>query len=121
VQDLPRKVLNLHRKYRLARKQDFQHVFAKSDKLAHKHVLGLYRPNAFLHPRLGIIVSKHQAKRAVDRNRVKRLVRESFRHHKQALNGLDIIVMLRSGWTTLDNAALRDEMDHLWLALAQTK
>lgn len=36
--------------------------------------------------RLGITVSKRMARRAIDRNRVKRVIRESFRHRAAALS-----------------------------------
>lgn len=47
--------------------------------------------------RLGLVVAKKHLKRAVDRNRFKRLVRESFRAHQQQLEGLDVVVLARSG------------------------
>jgi len=44
--------------------------------------------------RLGLAVAKKCAKRAVDRNRLKRLARESFRQHKQSLAGFDIVLLV---------------------------
>jgi len=69
---------------------------------------------------LGIIIAKHHLKRAVDRNLMRRLVRESFRQHKETLKGLDIIVLLRSKCTPLDKKALRDDIDNLWLQLKKS-
>lgn len=118
---LPRKLLNFNRHFRLTRKQDFQHVFAKPEKVTRKHMLALYRTNSLPHARLGIIIAKHLAKRAVDRNRIRRLVRESFRCHKDNLAGLDIVLMVRAGWQILDNQALRDEVEQLWQAMSPQK
>jgi len=53
-------------------------------------------PNGKHIPRLGLVISKRFAKNAVQRNRIKRLIRESFRHHKVLLTGLDIAVLLKS-------------------------
>ena len=47
--------------------------------------------------RLGLVVSKKHLKLAVDRNRFKRVARESFRLHQQQLVGLDLIVLVRPG------------------------
>lgn len=52
-------------------------------------------PNRSDQARLGIIVAKRNVKRAVDRNRIRRLIRESFRQEKEGLRGLDIIVLAR--------------------------
>lgn len=53
------------------------------------------RPNGESLARIGIITSKRVAPRAVDRNRMKRLVRETFRSMRQRLQGVDIVVQLR--------------------------
>ena len=45
--------------------------------------------------RLGIVVAKRNVKLAVDRNRLKRLVRESFRQQQEHLGGLDIVVIIK--------------------------
>lgn len=45
--------------------------------------------------RLGIALTRKLVPRSVDRNRVKRLVREAFRRHVLKLAGLDCVVMLR--------------------------
>jgi len=47
------------------------------------------RPSA----RLGLALSKRQLKRAVDRNRIKRLIREVFRHRRNRLKGIDLVIM----------------------------
>jgi ribonuclease P protein component len=105
------------RQYRLVNKHEFQSVFAKSNKAVQKSLLALYQPNQRSHARLGMIISKNHVRLSVHRNRLRRLIRESFRHRKEALKGLDIIVLMRSKWSPLNNAALRDDLDCLWLKL----
>jgi uncharacterized protein len=46
-------------------------------------------------PRLGIAVAKRFFKRAHERNRFKRLVRENFRIHKETLVGLDVVIVMK--------------------------
>jgi ribonuclease P protein component len=53
------------------------------------------RPNGLSQARIGIIVSRRIARRAVDRNRAKRLVREAFRKVRHRLGGIDLVVELR--------------------------
>jgi len=43
-------------------------------------------------PRLGILVSKKHAARAVERNRIKRCIREAFRQEQEALGAVDLLI-----------------------------
>ncbi|MGB5082147.1 MAG: ribonuclease P protein component [Burkholderiales bacterium] len=52
----------------------------------------LLKPNALGVPRLGLIVPKRVLPRAVDRNRVKRMVREWFRNNQARLGNRDFLV-----------------------------
>lgn len=70
-------------------------------------------PNEAGGARLGIIAGRKSAPRAVDRNRGKRLVREWFRKVMENLDGLDVIVQLRTPLRESDNDALRAELQQL--------
>lgn len=63
---------------------------------------------------MGLILSKRIIPLAVTRNRVKRLLRESFRRHQQELAGLDIIILARKGLGDLDNKAISKDSTSLW-------
>lgn len=65
-------------------------------------------------PRLGLVVTRKNVRRAVDRNRLRRVVRESFRLHCATLPSRDIVVMLRSGAERQPNPALRDSLERHW-------
>ena len=67
--------------------------------------------------RLGLAVAKKHVRRAVDRNRIKRLLRESFRHHQQQLKGLDLVVLVKPGIHKADNAALLQSLEKHWKRL----
>ena len=56
----------------------------------HFQVMG--RPNELGHARLGMIVSKRLFSRAVDRNRIRRLIRETFRMSVHTFPALDLVV-----------------------------
>ncbi len=66
--------------------------------------------------RLGLAISKKHAKRAVDRNRIKRLVRESFRQ-QQNLPMADLVVMARETTTKADSQALLASLTQHWKRL----
>jgi ribonuclease P protein component len=48
--------------------------------------------------RLGIIASKKTLPNAVDRNRVKRIIREAFRQHSIKFCTLDLVVLVRRAY-----------------------
>lgn len=52
-------------------------------------------PNRLEHARLGIIVSKRDFPLAHQRNRIKRIVRETFRCHRVKTRRLDLVLMAR--------------------------
>lgn len=62
-----------------------------------------YRPAA----RLGLAIAKKQIRRAVDRNRLKRIIREVFRRQDNKSSAYDFVVMARSAAANADNPALR--------------
>lgn len=105
------------RQFRLTKKHEFAAVFAKSQKATSKFLLVLYKPNALAHARLGMIVSKRYLKRAVDRNWLRRTVRESFRQGQVPLKGLDLVVLMRSEWCPQERKALRVDVANLWETL----
>ncbi len=65
--------------------------------------------------RIGITVSKKVSKRAVQRNRIKRQIRESFRHNRHKLSTMDLVVVSKPGGAEQGNKSLRAELDILWL------
>jgi len=67
--------------------------------------------------RVGLVVAKKNVRKAVDRNRIKRLIRESFRHHLPELPSLDIVVLVRKEAAQADNGQLLMALDKLWSRL----
>jgi ribonuclease P protein component len=69
--------------------------------------------------RLGMAISRRHARRAVERSRIKRLVRETFRQRRATLPPVDVVVMLRGRAAGVPNAALRDGLQRLWRLLEE--
>lgn len=90
------KKFEFSRQHRLRKKADFNFVFERPRKITGQRLILLFRPNLLGYFRIGMMLSKAKMKQAVARNRVKRLIRETFRQHRQVLAGFDIVIMLRS-------------------------
>ena len=57
--------------------------------------------------------------RAVDRHRLKRQIRESFRHNIERLRGLDIVVIANSGVLRMQSKTLGTMLTRQWDRAAQ--
>ncbi|MBS3785964.1 MAG: ribonuclease P protein component [Gammaproteobacteria bacterium] len=108
------------RSVRLTRSQDFKAVFAGAEKQADRYLTVLYRQNTVSQARLGLAISKRVAKNASDRNRLKRLIRESFRQTRHDLPAVDIVVMVRPIACNTENATLLASLHSLWQRISQT-
>ncbi len=104
---------------RLPDKQAFAAVFADGKPLRSRSHTLLVRPNGRGQARLGLVVGKKKLRRAVDRNRVRRVVRESFRRWRQRLPALDIVFIANPVIARTDNAALRAELEQQWRRLCR--
>ena len=82
--------------FRLLRREEFQGVYARGDRVVGRYVLVHVLPNQLGHPRLGVTVTKKSGK-AVVRNRWKRLIREVFRRNKGAFPPVDMVVTVKRG------------------------
>lgn len=98
---------------RLLTKIDFSHVFDNPQKVATKYFVILYRENSIGHARLGIALTKKLIPKAHDRNRIKRLLRESFRT-KSDIKPIDIVFLARSGLKTIENSVVMSNLEQTW-------
>jgi len=103
---------------RLHTPTEFGRVFADPARSNDRYFTVLARPNERSIARLGLTISRRAAKRAVDRNRLKRLARESFRMHQQ-LPPWDFVILARAGADRADRRALRDSLDKHFERLAK--
>lgn len=105
------------KQHRLQKSVDFKALSSgKTIKKQYFIVLYQQQDSVFV-SRLGITVSKSCSKRAVDRNRLKRIIRESFRLYKNQLGPLNIVVIGRKFAVTATNENLFKELENVWLQL----
>ncbi len=102
---------------RLNQADDFLRLFRQGKRSKDRFFTILARPNGLDYARLGMAMSRRNAGSAVNRNRLKRLARESFRHHQDALGGLDVVVMSQPQASGADNAHLLESLEHHWQRL----
>ena len=79
------------------------------------------KPNGLLHSRLGLIVSGKIERLAVNRNRVKRVLREVFRARQGDVAGLDVVMRLRRRASDRSSVQLADEARSLMIQLQQCR
>ena len=108
----------LPRGSRLKRSRDFQAVYKRRSSWASPHLVLYVRfraPREGGDSRLGFVISKKIAKRAHDRNRLKRRLREITRLHLLAgsLRPYDALVVARTAATAVDFGPLRAELTGL--------
>ncbi len=113
------KELGLPRTSRLLKPAQYRNIFQRPIKTTDNYFTVLCRPSNIASPRLGLAVSKKNARRAVDRNRIKRVIRESFRSNKGELGGVDYVVLNRKGTDSISNSILFDSLNHHWKKLQQ--
>jgi ribonuclease P protein component len=109
--------LSFPRNHRLVSKAEFKSIFDDSLKVTQKHLLALFKPNTKSNARLGVIVGKRVANHAVARNKIKRIIRESFRANQDQLKGIDIVIIARHQCDSLDKIQLREGIETLWQKL----
>ncbi|OBS09572.1 ribonuclease P protein component [Acidihalobacter prosperus] len=76
-----------------------------------------WTPNDTGRARLGLAISRKCAKQAVVRQRIKRVIRESFRQRRLAFPAVDIVVMCRPDAARLDKRRLREALERQWQSI----
>lgn len=107
------------RDQRLLTPSEYKSVFDHVDvRVSHSGFLLLaHITEPTLRGRLGLVVSKKNVKKAVERNRFKRLVRDTFRINQSNLFGLDIVVLARSRVLEMSNPELIQALHKSWIKL----
>ena len=99
---------------RLRHRREFLRAQAQGKRLHTPHFGVVLAPAGLAHPRLGLVVTRRLGK-AVQRNRVKRLLREFFRRHQTGLPAVDLVIMAKKGAAALQYQQVEEELGRLLL------
>jgi ribonuclease P protein component len=102
---------------RLRTPADYQQVFAKPAKSSDRYFTVLATRNTLSGPRLGLAIAKKNIRKAVARNRIKRVARESFRLRQYHLSNLDFVVLARRDAANAAPEVLAKSLERHWLKL----
>lgn len=104
----------LRRGQRLSKAVEFRAIFAGARACQGEYFTLLGKANQLAVARLGLAIAKRRLRLAVRRNKVKRVVRESFRHHQHQLAGVDVVVLARDRAAAATPRRLRASLDAQW-------
>lgn len=114
-----RRSASFPRRSRLTRARDFQKVFNNNVRIGDAWLTILVAKHDGDWPRLGFAIARKQVPRAVRRNALKRLFRESFRTHQQRLPPRDMVIMVRREILAATSAQIRDALERHWKSITE--
>jgi len=94
---------------RLIKTDDFSSVFNFRKRISGHFLAIHYQPNQLHQPRLGLVVAKKIVRLSVDRNYIRRVLREVFRHQQQDLAHVDMIVRVQRPFARNDFTNVQQE------------
>ena len=104
----------LKKEFRLRKQKDFENVFNRGVYFSEKFLILKAVENNLPFSRFGFVVSKKISKKAVERNRVKRLMSESIRLSQEEIKpGFDVVFVSRSGIVGESLEEVKEPMENL--------
>lgn len=105
-------------KLAMIRKTDeFSSVFGFRKRFSKETLVIHYKPNNMQVPRVGFVVAKKIAKLAVDRNYMRRALRELCRQELQALHGVDVVIQVKKPFKNEHFFSLKQELAGLFVKI----
>lgn len=105
------------KKQRILKPAEYQEVFKQQKKIYCRGLVVYYSDNSLSCARVGIAVAKRHFKKAVDRNHIKRKIRESFRV-QLALGNKDIVILATSKLREDKQCPITSALSEIWKQLS---
>jgi len=98
---------------KLIKTDEFSSVFNFRKRISARFLAVHYQPNDIGHARLGLVVGKKVARRAVDRNYMRRVLREFFRIKQHEISHVDLVVRVQKKFEKEDFLQIKQEFESL--------
>jgi ribonuclease P protein component len=112
------KAARFPRRARLLKPAEFKAVFERGVRIHERGLTAVSAANSLESARLGLAISKKSLPLAVDRNRLKRKIRDTFRLNHRNLPAVDLVILAKPGSRTLTAPQLRLSLERLWTRIA---
>jgi ribonuclease P protein component len=105
--------LSFPKELKIRTNSEYEEIFGKSKRLSTDHFNILFAPNSLGYPRMGLVVAKKAVPGAVERNRIKRVLREVFRLNKPLFGSMDVVFVAKKGSERLDYSLAKKEIEEI--------
>jgi ribonuclease P protein component len=106
---------------RLLRKSEFDAAYARGRRFGNGFFAVTATSNEKQGARLGMAVAVRTAGNAVERNRIRRIIRDSFRLHQHSLPAVDLVVSARPPARGAKGVELHASLAGLWQKVIEHK
>ena len=108
----------LAKQNRLTKQKDFEKIFKQARSFYSKRLGVKAQVNQSALNRFGIIISTKISKKATERNRLKRQIRQAARElNKELKPGFDLVIMALPGFINQEYVIVKEEMEKIFLKL----
>lgn len=114
-------MLGFSRSLRILTSGEYKQVLDRRQRIFSPYYTLFYTNGSLDNPRLGVIVSKRNVRRATQRNRVKRIARENFRINQYDLYGWDVVLIARREASQATKQELLQCLNGLLCKLTKTR